>query len=208
MLMSLVVSEVAVASPPTDYTPAIIGLGGVVLGGMIQTFAQIAKERAARVAQTRTDVLKFAHAAYSFVDVTNQYAGLYHSMPRDNQKIALARINELMHAAHESGMLLAGASDVRVGTFAVDVINQMMEYKDGFAHVFQWHGEAPEPDPATTFPTRADVRENITVIINMVHPRAYERHLRFRSAETARKSLAEEAKQKERRHASDGTPVP
>lgn len=194
MYLSITAAEVAVQSSPPDYLPAVIGLLGVFLGGMIQTFAQISKDRSARVTQTRTDVLKFAHAAFSFVDVTNQYAGLYVGMEVESQKVALQRMNDLMHEAHERGLALAGSSDVRVGTFAVDVINKMMAYKDSFAHIFEWKGKRPAPDKAADYPTRDEVREEINVLINMVHPRVFERHLRFRSEETTRKALAKEAR--------------
>ncbi|MET4095096.1 hypothetical protein [Arthrobacter sp. UYCu712] len=194
MLQNLISAAEQAAAPAPDYTPAIIGLSGVVIGGMIQTIAQVFKERSARVAQTRKDVMTFVAAGYLFVDRLGQVVDLFPKMNQEQRNSSSESITLNQRAAHAAGMMVAGAADQRVASYSVVVLNTMLEFREGVDSIMD--GRKPTAEEACrTYPTLADSRAALNLLLNMVHPREYEIHLRFKSvAAVNRETAREEAK--------------
>lgn len=192
MTHSLVTSaaEQAATQPP-DYAPAIIGLLGVVIGGIIQTVAQVFKDRSARVAQTRAEVMEFVHAAFAFVDSLAQYIAIMPSLEDETAIEVGDRLTARQAKAHAAGIALAGAADARVAAYSVTVLNTILDCADGFRPVLNRRSPTAEEE-RTTYPSIAEARKQINVLLNMVHPRSFEIHHRFRSATGAKKLMAKD----------------
>lgn len=107
------VAEQASQAQP-DYTPAVIGLGGVVVGGLIRVMAQTAKERSARVADMRADVMDFAHKATVMADnlaelenIRREKPFLWKSITQDKLQSFSAEHVQYAKDVHKAGTLLA-----------------------------------------------------------------------------------------------------
>lgn len=191
MIYALVTSVAEqAAQPPVDYTPAIIGLSGVVVGGIIQVLAQTAKERAARVASVRADVMDFAQKAMVMADNLAELEAIREKKPYwwaslsvDELKAKSDEHTANFKAAHRAGILLAKASDPRVAEFSYQVLVHCMKFSNAREGLFG----AGVRYEAVRAATHTDLRREIQVLINMVAPRKYERHMRFRSVKAAKR---------------------
>lgn len=193
MLQVMAAAEPAAATPP-DYTPALLGLAGVIVGGIIQTIAQIVKERSLRVNETRAKVMAFAHEAFQYVGLLSQLAdlrtgGRWGQMPRDQKLETASELTTLLASVRASGVALVGAADYRIADYASDVVNDILAYSD--AHQTLFHGEPRACD--NPYPPNDHVILQINKLMNMVTPRFFERHARFRSVGAATRLIEKAA---------------
>lgn len=180
-------AEQASHSQP-DYVPAVIGLGGVVVGGVIQVIAQTAKERSARVAEMRADVMDFAYKATVMADNMAEIEGIRRDRPllwnSFSQEKLQSLSDEHVHNAkevHKAGTLLAKVSDPRVATYAKRVVQECMRFNNARQGIFALGANEAYLAQAT----HAKLRRDIDILTRMIAPRRYERHLRFRSTSRA-----------------------
>lgn len=194
MMIRAIASSVAeqATQPPVDYTPAIIGLAGVVLGGIIQVIAQTAKERAARVAASRADVMDFAQKAMTAVDNLQELEDMRKSQPArwthftdDQLKDMSDEVVVQFRDVHRSGILLEKVSDLRVAGYSRQVLAACRRYYNARQGLFAYGAN----EVSTAAHTHANVRREIDILVKMVSPRKFERHFRFRSAKSAAKLL-------------------
>jgi hypothetical protein len=177
---------------PVDYMPAIIGLAGVVVGGIIQVIAQTAKERAARVAASRADVMDFAQKAIAAVDNLQELEDIRKYQPARWAHFTEDELSKMsddvvvqFKEMHRSGVLLAKVSDLRVAEYSRQVLTAGRRYYNARQGLFAWGAD----EESTDAHTHANVRREIDTLVKMVSPRKFERHLRFRSAKSAAKLL-------------------
>lgn len=193
-MIHAIASSVAeqVSQPPADYTPAVIGLAGVVVGGIIQVLAQMAKERAARVAASRADVMDFAQKAIVAIDNMQEIEDLRKSQPARWEHFTEDQLREMSEEVvvqfkemQRSGILLEKVSDLRVAEYSRLVMTACRRYYNARQGIFAFGAN----EEATTAHTHARVRRKIDILVKMVAPRKFERHFRFRSANSAAKLL-------------------
>lgn len=182
MTFGIIVDAADQAAAQVDYTPAFIGLCGVLIGGLIQVGAQIAKERSARVAAARADVMDFAHRSLAFVDYTADMVSLratkqWDRLPTEKQVTKATAMSEEIRSIHLAGVSLAKVSDARVADYGYEVLNSVLNYNRAHGGLYAPDYRPLEGSTALTY----ELKYKINILINMVYPRKYETHLRFRS---------------------------
>lgn len=198
LLLAFSTVSLQAASSPTDYTPAFIGLGGVIVGGLIQTGFSWMKQRDELAQAMRADVAKFCHEAANFSAHLQHFAKmaragkLYEFSPEYRNKAA-DDLTQMLMQMRSAGYKLVAGTDQRIADQADCVTHAVITYSNQLSGIFA--RETTEPDQV--YPDAAPVLAEINELATMVEPRIYERHARFRSHLGAKKLVAKQSRNRQ-----------
>jgi hypothetical protein len=182
----------------SEIMPALIGLLGVVVGGIIQVIFQIRQSRGQQAVAIRREVGEFAAATSNYLNTLDS-ATHYMSRPhpagpsKDRMGEEADVVEEKRHDLLVRGSMLVTAGDWRISDQASKVVNQVNELASTLSNVFT----EPSPSHRNTFLNgAAGIRTEFNILLAMVAPTVLERHFRFRSAEQAGRFLDASARRR------------
>jgi hypothetical protein len=215
MLLQTLMSVVADASPPApDYTPALIGLGGVMLGGIIQAGAQHSTLRHNRMMEVRANVSELAQVISSYTTVFVQAADVINpareklraDLQRDPEaeldldEDYFERLASAFFDAYRDFLKLSIAvmhcSDYRVSEKASSLHLAVTAHHNEVAQLFTG-SKGFATDEAKVI--QAEINADVSILMSMVTPGWTERHLRFRSARRAERGIEKDRLKKSAR---------
>ena len=195
MILDLMTAAEPVAAR-ADYTPALIGIGGVIIGGLIQTAFGVVKMRDEQAQKLRADVADFCHDAGVYLGRVQQYvdyarAGHLYKRSDDYRNQALEDVTEKYTRLRASGYRLLASTDQRIASRSNYITEDIAAHSHELSDLFLLPEPGREkPDWPDTRPLLGQVNELAT----MVEPRLYERHSRFRSLHRAKKLIIKQRK--------------